>query len=421
MIHLAVHYNNLGVDILSSNQEVAKHKASINIDRDEMSGKASRKRRKYTNADNATVKRQEKYIGQNVDEALACFQKALSLIVKTTEHHHYYSSGLEYHPSDDDNFLGQENEATVKRLVGSINPCATKIDLEGDRGCSNSYIYWKAIKIGDDQKTKTKTNHNKLMNFDNIYTTGEGRHIDADGDGYSGCDFTRQRYNSRCEVDHVHEKTWQHRHSQKRSLISGGYDSLTTSIFHSMICIYNIALCYQYKGMAIKEKAKRLESAVIAASTIQNPYHSFEFGGLVASAEFFLKASVDHYTRAYELMTRFRLENSSQYMVLMASMNNLAATYQSLEETYKADICNRHLVQSLIMIICSSERDGHLGQEVLSRSNIQDETDERKDHRSGVLSRKEDRISFESFLANVTYLMLGGHETYRGQITAVAA
>jgi hypothetical protein len=154
------------------------------------------------------------------------------------------------------------------------------------------------------------------------------------------------------------------------------------------------------------------------------PATTWGFAPLGASEIFFLNASVDHYTRAYELMTRFRLEDGSQYTLLMAMMNNLAATYGSLCEPTKASICNRYLVRSLVLVICSSERDGHLGREVLSRHTENDNYDEEETTRrggGGILSSREDRATFESFLSNVSYLVTGCEEWQRGESTAAAA
>ena len=178
-----------------------------------------------------------------------------------------------------------------------------------------------------------------------------------------------------------------------------------------MICIYNIALCYQYKGMTTKAREMKL------MASHANPF-AFGFGACGAdynsNSQFFLNAAVDHYTQAYELMTRFRLEDSAQYTFLMAMMNNLAATYGSLGQASRVNVCNRYLVQSLILVICSSERDGHLGQEVLSM------TDDK-----AVLRKEEDRTTFESFLSNVMYLMMGdgpnGDQRYSGYTIAAAA
>jgi hypothetical protein len=128
------------------------------------------------------------------------------------------------------------------------------------------------------------------------------------------------------------------------------------------------------------------------------------------NATFYLNAAVDHYTQAYELMTRFRLEDIVQYTFLMAMMNNLAITYGSLNQPTRVDVCNKYLVQSLILVICSSERDGHLGQEVLSL------TDDKS-----VLRKEEDRTIFESFLSNVMYLMMGTQRCNSGNTIAPAA
>ena len=418
MISLAVHYNNVGVDILSS-FHIADKKAITSIDRDERSGKACAKRRKRSITQNIDVKNIETTTKQNVDDALAYFQKALSLIVETTEHHRYHGDGLKYHPNDADGFMRHENEAMAKQLAGSIIPCSTNTTLEGEKGCSNAYIYCKAIKIGGERTT----NNSRITNNNNKE--------DADGDSCCGCDFTRalneqeQLQNTHCE-NNLFEINLTYREGYGRPVVSGGYESLAKSLFHSMICIYNIALCYHYKGMATKKEAKRLmniESSIDSRTHRANNQLSIEIDELVGATEYFLKASVDHYTRAYELMTRFRLENGPQYTLLMATMNNLAATYQSLEQSYKAEVCNRYLVRSLILIICSSERDGHLGQEVLSRSHDDEEGnhDDEIRNRRGVLSREEDRTCFESFLSNVTHLMMGVDETYHGEITAAAA
>ena len=364
MINLAVQYNNIGVDILCSSSdqttsadvcEADTHSPASNECgiRDQLSGESCRKRRKsMTFAERQALEAidEEARTEQQVDEALAHFQNALALILQNTERH-YQMNGLNYYPNDEEGFFQYENDAAGKHLVSSINPCDTGITLKGEECCSNEYIYWKAMKIGK----------------------GE------DGDDYSS------RGNSN----------------------STDYKSLTKSIYHSMICIYNIGMCYQYKGMIAK--AKHME--VITKNQI-NP---FAVGFDMSSNYYnFLNASVDHYTKAYDLMTRFRLEDSGQYTFLMAMMNNLASTYGSLGQTSKVDVCNRHLVRSMILVICSSERDGHLGQEVLSRTETK-----------SVLRKEEDRTAFESFLSNVMHLMLGdgpnGDQRYSGNTVAAAA
>jgi hypothetical protein len=427
MIHLAVHYNNMGVDILSSGHEetTRDHQSDNNtntevrqsIDRDQLSGEACHKRRKlgsYERLESHTRKeaRRDAETEHRVNEALAYFQKALSLIVHTTEHHHYHGNGLKYHPNDADGFLRYENEAMEKQLVGSVNPRDMHITLKGEEGCSNQFIYWKAIKIGGDNRD----NSNDSNTSNNEEEDGEENDASC-----SAGDFTRalneqeQQYRQHHYHPYPQHHPQYHHQEQKQRHIAGGYESLTKSIFHSMICIYNIALCYQYKGMTTKAKHLR-EIAALG----QNP-KIWGHGATGAAAEFFLNAAVDHYTQAYELMTRFRLEDGSQYTLLMSMMNNLAATYQSLEEPTKAGICNQYLVRSLILIICSSERDGHLGQEVLSRSDTAENDEHNNKGGGGVLSGEEDRNTFESFLSNVTYLMMGGDERHTGNTTAAAA
>ena len=434
MIQQAVQYNNRGVDILSSNQYKGKVLLRRSISRSEHSGRPQTKRRKYSNVETKESEETQRTFDQQVDEALVHFQKALSLIVQTTEHHRFYGNGLKYSPNDDDGFMKYENDEIAKELTDSINACATHINLRGETGCSNAYIYCKAIKIGGcnhskkikkSRGTKNKTTTNNLI---------EGEGSDDVVDTVCGGDGMGRAPHKHSKAQRLHDELEQTRDShiqqqqfpQNSFLGDNGYDSLTTSLFHSMICIYNIALCYQYKGMKAKERAQRIQ--VIEDATLgpdkstndQTLFRFYELDRLVTLSEYFLKASVDHYTRAYELMTRFRLKNGAQYTLLMANMNNLAATYQSLEQPYKADVCNRHLMKSLVHIICSSERDGHLGQEVLSRSSFQDE-EEKITRCSGILSREEHRRSFESFLSNVTHLMMGGDEVYRGEMTATAA
>ncbi len=435
MIQLAVKYNNLGVDILSSKHEesttpkAARDLTQKTIHRNEKSGQSHCKRRKYANIEANEEKESQRNIDQKVDDALAYFQKALSLIVQTTEYHHYNGNGLKYHPNDNDGFMKYENAEIAKELTGSINSCETEFDLQGENGCSNSFIYCKAIKIGENNPSsneKTYNNEKQIISSNVIESGSDG--VVENICGEDDIDRNLHKHSSSPKTSHEMEQNHpvdphlQTHCLQESSSRYDCYDSLTTSLFHSMICIYNIALCYQYKGMTTKEEAKRMQAIgdSTRGATPYNNHHTFryfsEFDRLVASSEYFLKASVDHYTRAYELMTRFRLENGSQYTVLMATMNNLAATYQSLEQSYKADICNRYLMKSLILIICSSERDGHLGQEVLSRSNRQETS-----RRSGVLATEEDQNTFESFLSNVTHLMMGGDEIYHGEITATAA
>lgn len=180
MIQQAVKYNNLGVDILSSkHEEATTPKASRDatqktICRNKCSGQLHSKRRKYANVEVNEEKEIRRNIDQKVDSALAYFQKALSLIVQTTEYHHYNGNGLKYHPSDNDGFMKYENDEIAKELTGSINSCETEIDLRGENGCSNSFIYCRAIKIGENYPSNNERtyNHGKKNISSNVIERG---------------------------------------------------------------------------------------------------------------------------------------------------------------------------------------------------------------------------------------------------------
>jgi outer membrane receptor for Fe3+-dicitrate len=148
MIHLAVHYNNLDVDILSSGHKERRHcppntgtrnvKTCYVNDCDHFSGESCAKRRKllvHKRSDERAQNEASRTVEteHRVNEALAYFQKALSLIVQTTEHHHYFDKGLRYHPNDEDGFLRYENEAMGRQLVGSINPQKHRNPPQGRR------------------------------------------------------------------------------------------------------------------------------------------------------------------------------------------------------------------------------------------------------------------------------------------------
>lgn len=430
MTRLAAHYNNLGVDILSRDREenrddIGNTDEILSIDRDELSGEARNKRRKILQFEHKAQK--EADTEQQVNEALGYFQKALSLIVQTTEDHHYYGKGFKHQHR-------QNNEALGKQIEGSVKSRDTNMDLKGESiYSSNEFIYWKAIKIGENNRVKNNNDENDdisccggdftraLNEQEQLQQQHPHRRHDADqcyNRNPSNC--TDQAHNHSYSN---HQKYQRQDQEQQEHFVTGGYESLSKSIYHSMICIYNIALCYQYKGMITKARHIRmLDESVHHPHLHHHLPNSRDINSSIAAAEFFLNASVDHYTRAYELMTLFRLEDGSQYTLLMATMNNLAATYGSLEEPYKAKICNKYLVRSLILVICSSERDGHLGQEVISRSASIHSSENGGVGGGGVLSREDDRKSFEAFLSNVMHLMMGGDETtYRGDITAAAA
>jgi hypothetical protein len=133
-----------------------------------------------------------------------------------------------------------------------------------------------------------------------------------------------------------------------------------------MICIYNLGLCYQYKGIQTSSRS-------------------------------LLEAAVDHYMQAYELATRFRLQHIDQYMLLMATMNNLATTYSFLNDVQRRDVCNSYLLSTLMLLTTSEE-----GQEEISASSSSAASTNSKD----MLRRRGHQTTFQSFLSNVTYLIL---------------
>jgi len=168
-----------------------------------------------------------------------------------------------------------------------------------------SFIHWKAVKIGSNDDD---------YNDDNIY---------------------------------------QNKHEGRE------YRHLSTSIFHSMICIYNLDLCYQYKGIQMSSRS-------------------------------LLEAAVDHYIQAYELATRFRLQHIDQHTLLMATMNNLAATYSFLNEPERRNVCNNYLLSTLMLLTTSEEGQENHREAIHSKDNIR--------------SRAR-QTTYQSFLSNVMYLI----------------
>jgi hypothetical protein len=411
--------------------------------------------------------------GQRVDCALKHFQKALAITVQNTELH-YHGNALQYLPHDEDGFLRYEEDAMGKELLKSVNPKDTGIKLKGGVGCdSNEYIYWKAIQIGNTNSLESRFGSGSGNNYDRNNNNNNNNENNHDHNSNNEQQQPQQQDNEPedcvAEGQHHHQEqhrpTRQHRPEEdhdeqdQQQRERECYENLTVSIFHSMICIYNIALCYQYKGMTAQKiqmeqykmnmrmnmaqmdscnpfgrggmmSSSAMDSSMnscmsssstptsssSSSSTNTNQNNPFESdfsndaGKNGNNGTFYLNTAVDHYTQAYELMTRFRIEDIVQYTFLMAMMNNLAATYGSLNQPTRVDVCNKYLVQSLILVICSSERDGHLGQEVLSL------TDDKN-----VLRREEDRTTFESFLSNVMYLMMGTQRCHSGNTIAPAA
>lgn len=240
---------------------------------------------------------------EDLDRATALFEQALALILRSTE---FYRSdgGLQYHETDNHGMIQYENEYVEAQLIGSLNLQDTGVNVNGVD--DESFIHWKAVKIG---------NHDSLQT-EKVSFVDENKHDGRD------------------------------------------YRHLSTSIFHSMICIYNLGLCYQYKG--IQTSSRNL-----------------------------LQAAVDHYMQAYELGTRFRLQQIDQYTLLMATMNNMATTYSFLNEPAKRDVCNNYLLSTLMLLTTSEE-----GQE---------------NHRAAVhckdtLSRAR-QSTYQRFMSNVMYLI----------------
>ena len=401
--------------------------------------------------------------GQRVDDALQHFQKALAIIVQHTESY-YHGNALQYLPNDDDGYLRYEDDAMGKELLKSVNPKDTGIKLKGGVGCdSNEYIYWKAIQIGNNTNSLESSCFGSSNGNDDSNSNNENSNNNNKEQQQQQQQQQEENEPEDCVTEQHRSTTRQHRsEEQQQEQQRESYENLTVSIFHSMICIYNIALCYQYKGMTAQKQqleqhkmkmmcrmaqmdggamplfgmsTSKIDSSMnsipsssststssttsssssSSSSTNQNQFESgfscSEYPSRNNDATFYLNTAVDHYTQAYELMTRFRLEDIVQYTFLMAMMNNLASTYGSLNQPTRVDVCNKYLVQSLILVICSSERDGHLGQEVLSR------TDDKN-----VLRKEEDRTTFESFLGNVMYLMMGdGTQSYHSGDTIAPA
>lgn len=232
--------------------------------------------------------------------ATSFFERALALIMRSAEVFRS-NGGLQYYETDSHGMIQYEDEHIGEKLIGGMDLQDTGIKLSGID--DKSFIHWKAIRIG-----KIPANENTFID--------ETKHDGRD------------------------------------------YRHLSTSIFHSMICIYNLALCYQYKGIK-------------------------------TSTRHFLEAAVDHYMQAYELGTRFRLQHIDQYTLLMATMNNMATTYSILNEPARRDVCNNYLLSTLMLLTTSEE-----GQENHHAAvNVKD-----------VLSRAR-QTTYQNFMSNVMYLI----------------
>ncbi len=241
---------------------------------------------------------------EDLDRATVSFEQALALILRSTEVYRT-DGGLQYHETDNHGMIQYENEFVEAQLIRSLNLQDTGVNMNGVD--DESFIHWKAVKIGNGDSFQTE----KTSSF-----IDESMHDGRD------------------------------------------YRNLSTSIFHSMICIYNLGLCYQYKGIQ-------------------------------TSSRHLLQAAVDHYMQAYELGTRFRLQHIDQYTLLMATMNNMATTYSFLNEPAKRDVCNNYLLSTLMLLTTSEE-----GQEN-HRAAV---------HCKDMVSRDRQR-TYQRFMSNVMYLI----------------
>jgi len=240
---------------------------------------------------------------EDLNRATVLFERALALILRSAD---VYRSGggLQYYDTDGHGMIQYEDEHIGAQLIGSLDLQETGVKMNGVD--DESFIHWKAVKIG---------------NYDNSQTE------------------------KTAFIDETKHDVRDYRH-------------LSTTIFHSMICIYNLGLCYQYKGIQ-------------------------------TSAKNFLDAAVDHYMQAYELGTRFRLQHIDQYTLLMATMNNMATTYSFLNEPARRDVCNTYLLSTLMLLTTSEE-----GQE---------------NHRAAVHVKdtvsRDRQMTYQSFMSNVMYLV----------------
>jgi tetratricopeptide (TPR) repeat protein len=258
----------------------------------------------------------------DLDRATSYFEQALALILRNTEIHKQQGDFF-FYESDEQGMIQYEDENIGAQLINNIN-LQDFIGVQTNNGTddNNNESCWKAVKIGHDDDDDDENENENNINID-------GRNISKDG---------------------------------------GEYRYLSTSIFHSMICIYNLGLCYQYKGIQTSSRS-------------------------------LLEAAVNHYMQAYELATRFRLQNINQYMLLMATMNNLSITYSILNDEQRRDVCNSYLL-SILMLLTTSEE----GQEEVSAAAAACASDDTNS--KDMLRRRGRQTAFRSFMSNVSYLIV---------------
>jgi len=302
MSNVAVLLNNQGVDHLTRTNNADSYCMDTTItDIATVTNNACHSNNDYIQNDNrmtATTINPE-----DLNRATALFEQALALILRSAE---VYRSdgGLQYYETDGHGMIQYEDEYIGAQLIGSLDLQDTGKKMNGID--DESFIHLKAVKIGNCNNIQVE----KTTFID------ETKHDGRD------------------------------------------YRHLSTTIFHSMICIYNLGLCYQYKGIQM-------------------------------SSRNLLEAAVDHYMQAYELGTRFRLQHIDQYTLLMATMNNMATTYSFLNEPARRDVCNNYLLSTLMLLTTSEEgQENHravvLGKDTLSRAR---------------------QRTYQSFMSNVMYLI----------------
>mmetsp|Transcript_22782 Transcript_22782/g.53793 ORF Transcript_22782/g.53793 Transcript_22782/m.53793 type:complete len:312 (-) Transcript_22782:2159-3094(-) len=299
MFNLAVLLNNQGVNLLTKTNKAAYEMETAMMDVEETNDD------QYTchNIQNDNRMAATTINTLDLDRATAFFERALALIVRSAEVYKN-EGGLQYFEPDEHGMIQFEHDHIGAQLIGSLNLQDTGVRMNGID--DETFIHWKAVKIGNDDYVREE---NATFVNESIHNGQEYRH-------------------------------------------------LSVAIFHSMICIYNLGLCYQYKGIQTSSRS-------------------------------LLEAAVDHYMQAYELATRFRLQHIDQYTLLMATMNNLATTYSFLNEPERRDVCNNYLLSTLMLLTTSEE-----GQE-----NHREAT-----HSKCTQSRAR-QTTYQSFLSNVMYLI----------------
>lgn len=248
-----------------------------------------------------------------VDKAIALFQKALSLILQTTEVH-MLEGGLRY-DLDEQGLISLANDV-ARTLQGKIRPIDMGINLVGPE---NTYIYWKALNIGD-------------------------------GDDHENLALLHEEI---AEIE---------------------YEHLGCAMYHSMICLFNLAICFQYKGVRVR-------------------------------SPLLLQDAIDHYMQAYELLTRFSNEDRTYYRLCLAIMNNLATLYAFLGDIKRRNICHQYLLSTLILLTEDGDHLMRISSTTPDNPTAPSSSSNHVDQK-GTSERQDDRDLYEKFLENVMHLIL---------------